>query len=192
MRGKILLKALELLYDGAMTQVDFFGAVLSAGYGAGSGQIEYEYQKRRRISESKKSRVEIQKERKRRLVVFISKMKHDGLIENSANNRFTISSKGINKLSKLRNNLPARFYKERIIKGSPIIISFDIPEKLRRKRDWLREVIKNLGFKMIHQSVWVGRGKIPVDFIKDLENLKILEFVEIFEIKKTGSLNKIT
>jgi len=186
-----LFKALEFLYDGAMTQVDFFGAVLAAGYGAGSSQIEYEYQKRKRISEAKKSRAEMLKDRKRRLAVFISKMKHDGLIEESENNRFTISSKGINKFSKLRNNLPARYYSKKTGQGSPIIISFDVPEKFRRKRDWLREVIRNLGFKMVHQSVWVGKGKVPVDFIKDLENLKILEFVEIFEISKAGSLNKI-
>ena len=49
-----MIKALEFLYDGAMDQVDFFGAVLSAGYGASSSQIEYEYQKRRRILEFKK------------------------------------------------------------------------------------------------------------------------------------------
>jgi hypothetical protein len=45
---------------------------------------------------------------------------------------------------------------------------------------------------MIHQSVWVGKGEIPEDFVKDLGNLNILEFVEIFEISKTGSLNKIS
>ncbi len=187
-----MIKALEFLYDGAMDQVDFFGAVLSAGYGASSSQIEYEYQKRRRILEFKKSRAEILKDRKRRLVIFISKMKHDGLIEMSGNSRFTISKKGIAKLGKLKNSLPTRYYEVKVGQGSPVIISFDIPERLRRKRDWLREVVKNLGFKMIHKSVWVGRGKIPEDFIKDLEDLKILEFVEIFEVNKTGSLNQIT
>jgi len=191
-KGKILLKTLELLCDGAMTQADFFGAVLAAGYGAGSSSIEYEYQKRRRISEAKKSKTEILKDRKRRLVIFISKMKHDGFIEKSENNKFTISNKGIDKLNKLKNSLPARFYEKEAEQSGPVIISFDIPERLRRKRNWLREVIKNLGFEMIHQSVWAGKGKIPLDFITDLENLKILEFVEIFKISKTGSLKQIT
>ena len=59
----------------------FFGAVLDAGYGASGSKIEYEYQKRQRFSESNKFQVENLKERKRRLVVFISKMKHDGLIK---------------------------------------------------------------------------------------------------------------
>ncbi|MFA6076908.1 MAG: hypothetical protein WC735_02425 [Candidatus Paceibacterota bacterium] len=190
MRGKILLKALEFLCQGAMNQVYFFGAVLAAGYGASSSRINYEYNKRRRISEDGKEKIEALQNSRRRLTIFISKMKHDGLIE-TENNKFKISGKGIDKLNKLRNNLPGRFY-ERNHKGNSVIISFDIPERLRRKRNWLREVIRNFGFRMIHQSVWMGKGKVPKDFIEDLENLKILEFVEIFEISKTGSLKKIT
>lgn len=188
MRGKILLKALEFLYEGAMNQVDFFSAVLSAGYGASSSRINYEYKACRRISEDRKLKIEVFKNSERRLTIFISKMKRDGLIE-TENNKFKISGKGIDKLGKLRNNLPRRFY-ERTHKGNSVIISFDIPERLRRKRNWLREVIRNFGFKMIHKSVWMGKGRIPKDFIEDLENLKILEFVEIFEISKTGSLKK--
>lgn len=192
MKGKILLKALELLRDGAMTQADFFSAVLVAGYGASSSRIEYEYQKRKRISEAKKFQADIIKERKRRLAVFVSKMKHDGLIKEFNDDKFVISGKGREKISKLKDNLPARYYENKSNQSNPVIISFDIPERLRRKRNWLREVIRNLGFKMIHQSVWVGKVKIPKNFITDMEDLKILEFIEIFEIKKTGSLNKLT
>lgn len=190
MKGKILSKALELLCDGAMSQVDFFAAVLASGYGASMGKIDYEYEKRRRATSSKESQQKELKERKRRLAVFVSKMKHDGLIRES-DKKFAISSKGKEKLDKLKTSLPGRYYENKISQHS-IIISFDIPEKLRRKRNWLREVIKNLGFTMVHQSVWVGKVKIPKDFILDLENLKILEYVEIFEISKTGSLEKIT
>jgi hypothetical protein len=192
MKGKILRKALDLLKEGAMNQVDFFSAVLSAGYGANSGRIEYEYQKLKRISKDRKSKIDIEKNSKRRLMVFISKMKHDGLIEESGDNKIKISSKGMDKLGKLRNNLPARYYKKEAGQGNHIIISFDIPERLRRKRDWLREVVRNLGFRMIHKSVWLGKGKIPELFLADLESLKILEFVEIFEISKSGSLKKIS
>ncbi len=190
MRGKILLKALEFLCEEAMNQVDFFDAVLAAGYGASSSRINYEYNARRRISEDRKAKIEVFQKSKRRLTIFISKMKRDGLIE-TGNNQFKISGKGIDKLGKLRNNLPGRFY-ERNHKGNSVIISFDIPERLRRKRNWLREVIKNLGFRMIHQSVWMGKGKIPKDFIDDLGRLEILEFIEIFEISRAGSLKKIT
>ena len=188
-RGEILLNALNLIYDGAMAQADFFAAVLSAGYGASMSKIDHEYQKNRRFSKLNKPKKEEIEKRKRRLGIFISKMKHQGFIQES-NGKFSISKQGKQKLNKLKSALPGRHY-EKIKIPNPIIISFDIPEKMRGKRSWLREVIKNLEFKMIHQSVWIGHTKIPRDFILDLENMKILEFIEIFKINKRGSLQKL-
>lgn len=98
--------------------------------------------------------------------------------------------KGEKKVGELKNRLPNRHYKKED-KKSLIIMSFDIPEKLRRKRNWLREVLRNLGFNMIHQSVWIGKSKIPKHMIDDLERIKILEFVEILEISKTGTLKNL-
>ena len=72
-----------------------------------------------------------------------------------------------------------------------IIIAFDIPEKLRRKRNWIRKVLVGLDFKMIQKSVWQGTTKIPEDFLQDLNDLKIIDFIEIFQISKKGSLEKI-
>ena len=94
------------------------------------------------------------------------------------------------KLTQLKNKLPTRHY-GKTNQNKLVIISFDIPEKFRRKRDWLREVIRNLGYKMIHQSVWIGKTGIPKQFILDLEEMNILEYVEVFEINKRGSLKKL-
>lgn len=184
MRGQILLKALEILEEGVCSQIDFFNAVLSSGYGASMGKIDYEYNKLRNSAESKNII-----ERKRKLRLFISQMRYDGLIQESED-YIKISNKGKQKITKLKNRLPDRHYQLEKQKCF-IVISFDIPEKFRRKRNWLREVIKNLGFEMIHQSVWIGKVKIPNRFISDLEKMKILEYVEIFEITKTGSLKNL-
>ncbi|OGJ02382.1 hypothetical protein A3I95_03300 [Candidatus Nomurabacteria bacterium RIFCSPLOWO2_02_FULL_44_12] len=192
MRGQILLKALEILQEGITTQMDFFEAVLTSGYGASMGKIDYEYNKIRRASQSRKDNLKKIQERKRRLQLFISQMKHDGLIEETGAGtvKLKISRKGELKLKELKNRLPGRHYQKESQKTT-VIISFDIPEKLRRKRNWLRAVIKNLGFNMVHQSVWIGKVKIPEQFIRDLEELKILEFVEIFEISLFGTLKKL-
>src|SRR3989338_825438 len=152
-RGQILIKILELLHEQAMSQVDFFSAVLVSGYGASAGQIEYEYQKRRKFASQKELQVEDFKDKKLQLQ---------------------------NKHYEVKDKQPHQ-----------IIISFDIPEKFRRKRDWLREVIQNLGFKMVHKSVWVGNIKLPEQLIFDLERVNILEFIEIFEVTKTGTLKKV-
>src|SRR3989344_3197224 len=192
MRGEILTKILEFLYTEVITQANFITAVLASGYGASMGKIDFEYRKRQRISENNKWHVKEQNKRINRLKIFLAKMKHDGLIEKTNKNneiKIKISEKGKKKLKYLKNRLPYRKYskeKQRAV----VIISFDIPERLRKKRRWLREVIKNLGFEMIHQSLWTGKVKIPKEFILDLENLKILEYVEIFQISKTGTLKK--
>ena len=192
-RGQILIKILELLREQAMSQVDFFSAVLVSGYGASAGQIEYEYQKRRKFASQKELQVEDFKDKKLRLQKFLSKLKHDGLIKETegADSCFTISSRGRAKLAGLKKKFQNKHYEVKDKQPHQIIISFDIPEKLRRKRDWLREVIQNLGFKMVHKSVWVGNIKLPEQLIFDLERVNILEFIEIFEVTKTGTLRKI-
>ena len=68
----------------------------------------------------------------------------------------------------------------------------DIPESERKKRAWLRSALKNLNFKMIQQSVWIGKVRIPEEFLRDLRNMHLTEYVEIFEISKAGSLQQIT
>lgn len=68
------------------------------------------------------------------------------------------------------------------------IVSFDIPEKIKAKREWLRETLVNMGFSLLQQSVWIAKKKIPGDFVKDLHSMKIAKFVHIFEVTKHGTI----
>ena len=192
MKGEILVKVLELLHDTAMTQVDFFSAVLESGYGASSGKIEYNYQKTQQLRSSRESKADELKSKKLRLQKFLSKLKHDGLIMQTKKekNRFFLSKKGEVKLAQLKNSLPRKKY-QILPQHNQVIISFDIPEKMRAKRSWFREIIHNLGFRMIHQSTWVGKSKIPEELITDLEKVNLLKYVEIFEVSKMGTLEDI-
>ncbi len=70
-----------------------------------------------------------------------------------------------------------------------IIVMFDIPEKMRRKRAWLRSVLKNLGFEKVQQSVWKGTNKIPRRLLQDLERFSMMNYVDIFEATKLGTLS---
>jgi len=190
MRGEILLKALEILKECALSQADFLEAVLAAGYGASMGKIDYEYSKaKRRRERASWERKNLEKRRKR-LQNFLYQMKHDGLIETTKKQKVAISQKGEQKLGELKRRPPGRDY-PKIDTNRMTIISFDIPEKFHGKRDWFREVVRNLGFRMIHQSVWMGKKGIPESLVNDLENLKILEHIEIFEVTKSGSLKKV-
>lgn len=64
------------------------------------------------------------------------------------------------------------------------IISFDIPELERRKRNWLRNQIKIFNYKMLQQSVWMGPGPLPKVFLEKLIKLEIRKNVKIFSITK--------
>ena len=42
------------------------------------------------------------------------------------------------------------------------MILFDIPEKQRKIRDYLRKIIKRVGFKELQRSIWIYPGQVPV------------------------------
>ena len=106
--------------------------------------------------------------------------------------KIKISPEGREKLNKIRKTKTLDNNSYHKVSGNKVIIvSYDIPTTFNRERDLIREVLKILEFRMIHQSVWVGKIKLPEKFIKDLEGLKILEYIEILEVTKQGTLKSL-
>src|SRR3989338_5595212 len=64
------------------------------------------------------------------------------------------------------------------------IEAFNIPEPERKLHNWLRNQLKIFGYKMLQQSLWLGPGPLPRDFLERLENLKIRKNIKTFRIKK--------
>ena len=71
------------------------------------------------------------------------------------------------------------------------IISFDIPEKYRKIRRYLREYLYLLGFKPIQQSLWISPQKIKFYDIEALFDTKIQEKILFFETKSISEVEKI-
>ena len=73
------------------------------------------------------------------------------------------------------------------------MIVFDIPEKKRKYRDYLRQMLKTLGFKELQKSTWVTPYSIP-DFLKELlweERMKhFTRFITIKEIDYDRDLRR--
>lgn len=69
-------------------------------------------------------------------------------------------------------------------KNKKIIIAFDVPEKYRRKRDWLRSELMLLDFIPIQKSVWFGPAPLPQKFIENLDSLKILDYLKFFKAEE--------
>jgi DNA-binding transcriptional regulator PaaX len=116
----------------------------------------------------------------------LSRLKKRGLVQNK-NAVWSITEQGKKYLeTKLATLLlPHPIYTESLKKREKnMIIAFDIPEKYRKKRDWLRIELINLGFSPIQKSVWLGPAPLPQEFIKSLEELKLLPFLKFFQAKE--------
>lgn len=70
----------------------------------------------------------------------------------------------------------------------PTIVVFDIPEKEKNKREWLRAVLRYLGFELLQRSVWIGNTKLPEELISDLRELELLSAVKIFSVLEKGNI----
>lgn len=64
------------------------------------------------------------------------------------------------------------------------LLAFDIPENNRKARSWLRNQLKIFNYSILQQSLWLGPGPLPSDFLHRLRDLGIAENVKIFTVKK--------
>jgi DNA-binding transcriptional regulator PaaX len=116
----------------------------------------------------------------------IYRLKKRGFIE-GVDECYKLSSKG-----KIYYSNPYNKIKEKPKKDKKIIFMFDIPEKNKKVRDWIRRQLKFWDFKMIQESVWMGYGPLPEEFKKRLKEFKVEEGIKIFNVQnKDESLSTL-
>jgi len=139
----------------------------------------------------KKAREKRQEAEHQRFRSSLQYLKQCGFVKGERKGRsvfWSLTEKGRSHYDAIRTRR-MRYEKERSDKT--LIVSYDIPEYVRGKRDWAREVLKFLDFFMVHKSVWVGNNKIPEDFLHDLKRKEIFVHFHIFEVGKMGTLLKL-
>ena len=185
MRGEIIYKILYSLGDLMLDQVDFANALLDAGYGASGRKINYEFSK---IQNKRISR-QIERDKIIKFQKYLSKLKSEGIILENSSKQIYLSEKGKKKLNNFQNSLSLNkdLYKKKTGE-KVVVVSYDIPIAFNRERNILRDILKMLGFNLIHKSVWVGKVLLPERFVADLSKLGILDYVEILEVTKNGTL----
>lgn len=74
-----------------------------------------------------------------------------------------------------------------------LIVMYDIPDNLKKERDWLRRHLIKFDYIMIQRSVWVGPSPLPKEFIKYLKEIKIGDNMKTFKLAKpyNSKMNKI-
>ena len=181
-------KILGVIADGAISTTAVFLAIAESSYGTSYRKMQRSVDEIE--SDLRKPLIDPQWIKdKQRFYNMLSKLRRDELIEKKADG-WVVTAMGKLKLASYRKRPPNRGYikkQDNLLK----IVIFDIPEKFRHKRAWLRGQLSSLGFKMIQQSVWAGKVEIPHEFITDLKDLEMINYVDIFEVTKTGSLRQI-
>ncbi len=191
--SKVIEKILEILQMQAENAVDLFKIMATdrpTSYKRARRSLRYGPQ------QFKTDWVDQYRERK----VFhslLNKLKREGFIRQSEKMRnapWRITPTGLKKLVRLqegekRDSSPLQGY-EKKSSQKIIIIAFDVPEKERKKRYWLRAALVALGFQKLQQSVWLGKVQIPKEFLTDLKEYAMLPYVHIFSITRGGTLQE--
>lgn len=74
------------------------------------------------------------------------------------------------------------------------ILIFDIPEKYRKRRDFLRRKLKELGLKQLQLSVWITPYPLPKSFtwlLKEMKMDKFMRALVVEDINREEELKEI-
>lgn len=139
------------------------------------------------------SRFYEKKPNKRSLSTILCRLKEQGLVQSRgprSRTKWFITKKGRSQLKK--QNLDLYKVKRVLPKPDGIrrLVTFDVPEKEYKKRNWLRAELLALGFTSLQKSVYIGYSPFPEEFIEDLEARQLSNWVHILSIEKEGTLMK--
>lgn len=71
--------------------------------------------------------------------------------------------------------------------GRKRLVCFDIPERDRAKRRWLRGELIACGYHPLQRSVWIGEAPLPQAFIEGLDLMHLRRRVYIVRVTAEGS-----
>lgn len=142
----------------------------------------------------KKSRRDIEREEQQVFYTLLNKLKREEFIvkkQSKFGSLWNVTKIGLKKLNLLQSQASKQprysVEPEKTLK----IIAFDIPETEKKKRGWLREAMRFLGFSMLQRSVWIGKNKIPEDFLLDLKDGGLVKYVHILEVGARGTVKEL-
>jgi DNA-binding transcriptional regulator PaaX len=72
--------------------------------------------------------------------------------------------------------------------GQKRLVCFDIPERDRAKRRWLRGELIASDYHQLQKSVWIGKTPLPQEFIEALDTLELRGRVHLLRVGSEGTL----
>lgn len=122
----------------------------------------------------------VQKRRKLNKQVFnnnLYRLKNKGILNFDSEKNIIINSNSLNQY------VIFRLIQDKPVGDMKVMVLFDIPEKKRKIRNWLRLQLKLWEFEMVQQSVWLGKGPLPKEFMERLHFFDIDKCVKILKVQ---------
>jgi hypothetical protein len=119
------------------------------------------------------------------LRVTLTRLKSKGLIKN-INKRWILSKEGEEFLKSTQTAIKQFSFEQKSSHKSSkqMIVAFDIPEKKKRSREWLRRELVEAGFEQVQKSLWFGPG-LPKEFVEYLGELGLLGHIKFFKVSES-------
>jgi len=100
--------------------------------------------------------------------------------------KFFVSKNGKTflKKSKIKGSQLRKF--EPIKNNNPknLLLLYDIPEDMKKERDWFRRTLIKYSFIMIQRSVWVGPSPLPKEFLSYVKSIGLKDSIKTFKLEK--------
>jgi len=125
-----------------------------------------------------------QKERQKYFSQLVYHLKKLGLIEIDnlkGKKAMLLTPKGSERILRIQNKVGERTRRK---DGKWQMIIFDIPEKKRRLRDFLRKTLLFLGYKMLQKSIWVCPYETEKETEEFLRKHLLDRYVKLFLIEE--------
>lgn len=188
--GENIKMILEELKDGALLTIELLDLIFGAyqrSYKSALGIIEYKRPK-------KQTQREIERKEQQVFYSLLNRLKREGFVikkQSKLGSFWNVTKRGLKKLKLLQNQDKKRLKYPIKQEATLKIITFDIPETEKKKREWLRGALRFLGFKMLQRSVWIGKNKVPEDFLFDLRDGGLLGCVHVLEVGAGGTVKDL-
>lgn len=185
MKGEITWKILELIEQTARTTAALCDAFL-APYGES-------YRRIRQLTPSSATPLTDRLRERHRFYDLLYRLEKSGLITRTKDGPWRKTKKGQERHATFierAHQPPAPSTYMRTASQTLTIVVFDIPERDRKKRDWIRATLKHLGFTQLQKSVWIGKVTLPETLLHDLKRFQLLRCVEIFAATKSGTIQQ--
>lgn len=126
--------------------------------------------------------------KKKIIQINISRLVNEGLIIKDSKRKIILTEKGKAMIDYIYDRYAVL---EKSWDGKIRMVIFDIPEKKKYLREWLRKELFLLQFKPLQKSVFIGKHPLPKSFYQDILQNGLFENIYIFTLEETDKKEQL-